>query len=165
MKSMQWIGVAWRDISRWFESNTGKIWRSVKGVGEPRLPAQLKGMLAEHGDMLAHDTVLATMVERVGIDSNSFDVYQTLGAAFRRNGEFARAVALHEHMSSATTLSTLQRHQSTLELAADYSVAGMLDRAEALLAALLGENPGNAETRGQLLRLYEKQQDWQQAID
>lgn len=165
MKSMQWIVVACRDISHWLERSSGRIWRFVKGAGEPRLPAQLKGMLAEHGDMLAHDTVLAAMVERVGIDANSYDVYQTLGAAFRRNGEFARAVALHEHMSSATTLSTAQRHKATLELAADYSVAGMLDRAEALLTALLDENPGNAETRNQLLRLYEKQQDWQQAID
>ncbi len=165
MKSIQWIAVACRGICHWIESNSEKLLRHLQGAREPRLPTQLKGMLAEHGDMLAHDDVLSSMVDRVGIDEHSFDVYLTLGAAFRRNGEYSRAVALHEHMSSAAQLSVTHRHQATLELASDYAVAGMLDRAENLLSALLSENPGNAETRAQLLRLFEKQQDWQQAID
>jgi lipopolysaccharide biosynthesis regulator YciM len=165
MKSIQWIAVAFRGISRWIESNADRLWRYLQGAREPRLPTQLKGMLAEHGDMLAHDDVLSSMVDHVGIDERSFDVYLTLGAAFRRNGEYSRAVALHEHMSSATQLGTAHRHTATLALATDYAVAGMLDRAESLLSALLTENPGHGETRAQLLRLYEKQQDWQQAIE
>ena len=165
MKSMHWITVACRDISRWIEGSSGKLLHALKSAQEPCLPTQLKGMLAEHGDMLAHDEVLSSMVDRVGIDASSYDVYLTLGAAFRRNGEYSRAVVLHEHMTSAPSLSVAQQHQATLELATDYSVAGMLDRAEALLTALLDANPGHVETRGQLLRLFEKQQDWQQAID
>lgn len=115
--------------------------------------------------MLERDTVLANMLDKVAIDDTSFDLYLTLGAAFRRNGEYSRAVAVHEQLVSAQQLSAAQQHQSTLELASDYAVAGMLDRAETLLLSLVQKNPAHAENRTQLLRIFEKQQDWQQAIE
>jgi len=122
-------------------------------------------LLAESTELMSGDPVLARLIEKLDVTTESAELFFTLGDAFRRNGEYARAVAVHEQMLSKLAPESDVRHRATLALATDYSVAGMLDRAEAILSTTLERKPQDPACRVQLLRLYEKQRDWQRAID
>lgn len=93
------------------------------------------------------------------------DVQLTLGNLFRRRGEIARAIELHEGLMARTDLAAPLRDEVAFELAEDYQQAGLMDRAEAqwqVLAA--GRGPRAAAAVQELLTLAEQGRDWSQAI-
>jgi len=136
----------------------------------PRLFARgsrsdLSTLLPDHDDQVERDLELNNLLEQYAVDNNSVDLYLTLGDAFRRRGEYSRAIGLHEHLLSTGSLSEEQQREVKLELSRDYAGAGLLDRVESLLKPLVMENPRDAASQASLLRLYEKQQEWEAAFD
>ncbi len=127
--------------------------------------ADLSTLLPDHDDQVELDLELGNLLEQYAVDENSVELYLTLGDAFRRRGEYSRAIAVHEHLLSNGHLSNEQQRKVKLELARDYAGAGLLDRVEALLKPLVRDNPEDAASQASLLRLYEKQQEWQDAIE
>jgi len=108
----------------------------------PRLFARgsrsdLSTLLPDHDDQVERDLELNNLLEQYAVDNNSVDLYLTLGDAFRRRGEYSRAIGLHEHLLSTGSLSEEQQREVKLELSSQAS----------------------------LLRLYEKQQEWEAAFD
>jgi lipopolysaccharide biosynthesis regulator YciM len=135
------------------------------GLFGPRKGTDLATLLPDHQDRVVKDAELVTLLDQFAADSQSLDVYLTLGDAFRRRGEYSRAIGVHEHLLSAGTLNDEEIRQVKLELSRDYAGAGLLDRVEAILRPLVEQYPHDSEARAGLLRLYEKQQEWQSAID
>lgn len=135
------------------------------GLFAPRKGTDLATLLPDHQDRVVKDAELVSLLDQYTADGQSLDVYLTLGDAFRRRGEYSRAIGVHEHLLSAGTLGEEQVRQVKLELSRDYAGAGLLDRVEAILRPLVDEYPHDTEARAGLLRLYEKQQEWQSAID
>jgi len=110
----------------------------------PRLFARgsrsdLSTLLPDHDDQVERDLELNNLLEQYAVDNNSVDLYLTLGDAFRRRGEYSRAIGLHEHLLSTGSLSEEQQREVKLEL--------------------------SAASQASLLRLYEKQQEWEAAFD
>lgn len=154
-----------RMVLRWADLARRKLVNATAGSGaQIRLPRNLPGLLLEGGDGPRREGAIRRLIDNVAVDAISFELYTTLGAGFRRSGEYANAIAVHEHLVSSESLGAALRHQATLELATDYSVAGLLDRADALLGSVLQANPGDADVRYRALRLCEKQQDWKEAL-
>ncbi len=137
----------------------------VSGFFGPRKGTDLATLLPDHQDRVEKDAELVSLLDQYAADGNSLEVYLTLGDAFRRRGEYSRAIGVHEHLLSAGTLSDEQSRQVKLELSRDYAGAGLLDRVEAILRPLGDKYPDDPEARAGLLRLYEKQQEWKSAID
>ncbi len=131
----------------------------------PRRVTDLSTLLPDHDDRVERDAELNGLLEQYAVDETSVDLYLTLADAFRRRGEYSRAIGVHEHLISSGTLTDEQRRLVTLELSRDYAGSGLLDRVEALLVPLVNDYPHEMDARGSLLRLYEKQQDWQSAIE
>ena len=127
--------------------------------------SDLSTLLPDHNDQIERDLELNNLLEQYAVDNNSVELYLTLGDAFRRRGEYSRAIAVHEHLLSTGHLSDDQQRKVKLEMARDYAGAGLLDRVEALLKPLVKANPEDAASQASLLRLYEKQQEWQDAIE
>lgn len=127
--------------------------------------SDLSTLLPDHDDQVERDLELNNLLDQYAVDDNSVELYLTLGDAFRRRGEYSRAIGVHEHLLSTGQLSEDQQRKVKLELARDYAGAGLLDRVEALLKPLVRDNPQDAASQASLLRLYEKQQEWEEAID
>ncbi len=127
--------------------------------------SDLSTLLPDHDDHVERDLELNNLLEQYEVDDNSIDLYLTLGDAFRRRGEYSRAIGVHEHLLSSGNLSAEQQRTVKLELARDYAGAGLLDRVESLLQPLVMENPRDAASQESLLRLYEKQREWEAAFD
>lgn len=127
--------------------------------------SDLSTLLPDHNDQVERDLELNNLLDQYAVDDNSVELYLTLGDAFRRRGEYARAIGVHEHLLSTGHLSEDQQRTVKLELARDYAGAGLLDRVESLLQPLVQENPRDAASQESLLRLYEKQREWEAAFD
>lgn len=127
--------------------------------------SDLSTLLPDHNDQVERDLELNNLLEQYAVDDDSVELYLTLGDAFRRRGEYSRAIGVHEHLLSNGRLSDDQQRKVKLEMARDYAGAGLLDRVEALLKPLVKDNPQDAASQASLLRLYEKQQEWEDAIE
>ena len=142
-----------------------KIRHAITGKFSSSKTTDLPALLPGHDDRVERDAELDALLRQYPVSEDSFDIYRTLGDAFRRRGEYSRAIGVHEHLLSSGTLGQSQRQQAILELSRDYAGAGLLDRVEALLVPLVDDYPDEQDAKAHLLRLYEKQQDWQRAID
>ncbi len=103
--------------------------------------------------------VFARMAEA----GDAAEIQFALGSLFRRRGEVDRAIAIHTrlHEQGAATL----RDKAGLALALDYLSAGLMDRAEQLFKELAASAEYRETALDQLLRIYEAQGDWANALE
>ena len=83
------------------------------------------------------DKAIDAFVEAVRIDPQTVELHFALGSLFRRRGETERAIRMHQKLLARRDLDARQRQSAQLELAIDFMKAGLFDRAEALLHALV----------------------------
>ncbi|MBX2886565.1 MAG: hypothetical protein KTR32_41805 [Granulosicoccus sp.] len=98
-------------------------------------------------------------------DNDAAQTQIALGNLFRYQGQIDRAIAIHENLANKDSLEPTVRAKAQLELANDYDSAGLLDRSESALLALIASSELQSEACSALLRLHERQQDWATAID
>lgn len=111
------------------------------------------------------DEALDVFIRLVEVDSETVETHFALGSLFRRRGEVDRATRIHQNLIARPNLDRDSRDLALLELARDYMRAGVLDRAEGLFRELMGVRAHGAEACRQLLTIYEREREWQQAID
>lgn len=111
------------------------------------------------------DKALEIFLRMVDVDNDTVETHFALGKLFRRRGEVERAIRIHENIIKRPSLSSEHRGQAMFALAEDYFHAGLFDRAEALFAQLAQGGTEQAGALRHLLRIYEQQRDWEQAID
>jgi lipopolysaccharide biosynthesis regulator YciM len=112
-----------------------------------------------------HDLAIDTFVESMAVDNDTVATHLALGSLVRRRGEVDRAIRIHQNLLARSVLSAPQRQQTELELARDYLVAGLLDRAENLLLELIarsGEHKHSAQEL--LLEIYQREKEWAKAV-
>jgi lipopolysaccharide biosynthesis regulator YciM len=73
-------------------------------------------------------------------------------------------VRVHQHLLSRGDISQSDRERAQYDLAMDFVKAGILDRAETALRALL-DTPLAAQALLALLSIYERARDWRQAAE
>lgn len=111
------------------------------------------------------DKAIDVFIGLLEVNSETVETHLALANLFRRRGETDRAIRIHQNLIARPTLSSQQRIQALAELGLDYMSAGVLDRAEQLFLELLQQNPTPPEAPRQLLRIYQQEKKWQQAID
>ena len=112
------------------------------------------------------DRAVATFIQDLEVNNDTLETHLALGGLLRRRGELEKAVVVHENILAHAQLDRDTMLNVQLELARDYLLAGLLDRAEDLLLRLIREK---GHIRGESLRLtleiYEREKEWQRAIE
>lgn len=110
------------------------------------------------------DKALAVFTRMAEMDSGTVEIQFALGSLFRQRGEVERAIRTHQNIIARPDLPRVDRDKAMFELAVDYLRAGVQDRAESLLGELSGVAAHRDKALRLLARIYEQQQDWEQAI-
>jgi lipopolysaccharide biosynthesis regulator YciM len=112
------------------------------------------------------DGTADSFIDGLEVNSETLETHLSMGNLLRKRGEVDRAIRVHQNLLGRPSLPRSQVHLAHLELARDYISAGLLDRAEGLLLALVDES---AEQRvvacRHLLEIYQSEREWQRAID
>ena len=96
------------------------------------------------------------------IDADTAEIQFALGSLFRRRGEVDRAIALHTRIRELGAPSL--RDKAAFALGLDYLSAGLMDRAERLFEELSASREYRDAALENLLRIYEQQTDWPNAL-
>ncbi|MFI4936949.1 MAG: lipopolysaccharide assembly protein LapB [Candidatus Berkiellales bacterium] len=144
----------------------------VVGKGKAKAKAQKKAALSS--DYYAGlnfllndqtDKAVDAFIRMLEVSPDTVETTLALGNFFRRRGEVARAIRIHQNLIAKPDLTAKQRSQVLLELAQDYLRAGVYDRAESLFLEI---TPGQGEefeaSLRHLIDIYEREKDWGKAI-
>lgn len=110
------------------------------------------------------DKALEVFLRMVDVDNETVETHFALGNLYRRRGEVERAIRVHENIMARPSLSDEHRLHAMFALAEDYFRAGLFDRAERLFQQLADGGGRHVAALRYLLRIYEQQRDWEQAI-
>ncbi len=91
----------------------------------------------------------------------TLDGHLARATVLRRRGDIDRAVRLHQSLLARPALDSDARARVELELARDYLAAGLLNRAESLLAVLVRrDDPLRQAALEARLELHQRERDW-----
>lgn len=113
------------------------------------------------------DDAVESFIKALEVNTDTIPAYLALADLFRKKGEYDRAIEMHQTLLARTDLLRDDFLRIQLSLAKDYIAVGLLERAEALLQSIITDNPRDHQrhiARRQLAKLYENQQDWDQAL-
>ena len=164
MLELLWLLLPVAAASGWWAGRRGARREGARASGSQRPPSDyfrgLNYLLNEQ-----QDEAIEVFIRLVEVDSDTIETHLALGNLFRRRGEVDRAIRLHQNLIARPNLSPDNRSFALLELARDYMRAGVLDRAEGLFSELVRNRTHVVEASRQLLRIYEREQEWRAAID
>lgn len=146
----------------WYAARIGRPGAS-KSIPPKALPADYFKGLSYLGSEQP-DKAIDSFIKALEIDGNTIETHIALGNLYRRRGEVDRAIRIHQNLTTRSALTSEQRAEAMLELGQDYVSAGLLDRGEALFRELIDGEPGAAMALGQLVEIYEREQEWESAI-
>ncbi|HJW54278.1 MAG TPA: lipopolysaccharide assembly protein LapB [Burkholderiaceae bacterium] len=110
------------------------------------------------------DKAIDAFIEIVKLDPETVELHFALGNLFRRRGETERAIRVHQNLLARPDLAQEHRMHAQFELGQDYLKAGLLDRAEETYNKLV-DTQYSAQARRALLEIYQREKEWQRAID
>jgi lipopolysaccharide biosynthesis regulator YciM len=96
------------------------------------------------------------------IRGDTAEIQFALGSLFRRRGEVDRAIALHTRLRDYGGPEL--QDKAAFALGLDYLSAGLMDRAERLFEELSASREYRDAALEHLLRVYEQQMDWPNAL-
>jgi lipopolysaccharide biosynthesis regulator YciM len=117
------------------------------------------------------DRAVSTFIDNLEVNDDTLETHLALGGLLRRRGELEKAVVVHENILSHARLSRDDMLGVKLELARDYLLAGLLDRAEELCVQLSLEPDSDKppsvrrESLKITMEIYEREKEWLQAIE
>lgn len=111
------------------------------------------------------DQAIDVFLKLFEVNQDTIETHFALGSLYRRRGEVDRALRIHQNLLARPNLEIGYRNQALYELAEDYLNAGVLDRAENLYTDLVDKQANAVAALTRLLRIYEKQSDWAQAVE
>lgn len=114
------------------------------------------------------DEAIESFIRALEINSDTIPAHLALAKLFRRKGEVDRAVGIHQKLLARPDLDEAEFLRIQMALARDYDALGLLDRAENLLKDIIRQASDTVAQRRALLlliKLYEKEGEWQQALD
>jgi len=110
------------------------------------------------------DKALEVFLRMVEVDNDTVETHLALGSLYRRRGETDRAIRVHENIMARQSLNEEHREHAMFALGEDYFRAGLFDRAEQMFQRLTERAGRRTAALRYLLRIYEQQSDWAQAI-
>jgi lipopolysaccharide biosynthesis regulator YciM len=138
----------------------GRRWTRPFGRLHPDYLAGLDFLVSEQPDR-----ALDMFLKLMDANSDTIETHFALGSLYRRRGEVERSIRIHQNLLAREALPREHREQALLALAQDYLRAGLLDRAEGLLQQVSEVPRLRASALAALRGVYERQHEWQQALD
>lgn len=163
MSYLLWLLLPVAAASGWYIA-----WRTARKQNAVGLRGDLPRDYFRGLDYLTNDQpdkaieVLSRMLE---VDADTVDTHISLGNLFRRRGEVDRAIRLHQGVAARTALPPDLRRRAQLELGHDYLRAGLLDRAEHLLEALVQDQDHGEAALRHLVSVYQLEREWEKAAE
>jgi lipopolysaccharide biosynthesis regulator YciM len=145
----------------WFMGRNSEKQKELKGRASvtKNLSSGLNFLLTDQ-----EDKAIEQLLQLLDVEAATIDTYLALANLFRRRGDWDKAIRIHEKLHQLK-LPKQQAQKIQFELAKDYFSAGLYDRAEPLLSALVqAENLREAVLK-QLFSLFTATHEWQKAMD
>jgi lipopolysaccharide biosynthesis regulator YciM len=154
-------------VAAWYMGRRGANARTVRlprdyFIGLDHLINDRIDRAAEVFSRMADVETRMTDDTRAFIDGDTAEIQFALGSLFRRRGEVDRAIALHTRLRELAAPSL--RDKAAFALGQDYLSAGLMDRAERLFQELSASREYRDAALEHLLRIYEQQMDWANAL-
>ncbi len=111
------------------------------------------------------DKAVDHFIELLQVDNETIDTHLALGNLFRSRGEVDRAIRIHQNLISRSGLTVDQKNLALQQLAKDYMVSGLLDRAERIFEQLVDEPEHKESALQQLTSIYQQTREWHKAIE
>lgn len=147
----------------WWLGRSDRL-RSKESAGAAKLPPSyyqgLNYLLNEQPDR-----AVSAFIQDLDVNEETLDTHLALGNLLRRRGEVEKALIVHENILAAENLAKETILNVQLELARDYLLAGLLDRAEGLLNQLVIQSGRIKQVALRMtLEIYEQMREWHKAI-
>jgi len=110
------------------------------------------------------DKALEVFIDALEVDKETVELHLALGGLFRRQGQIDRATRIHQNIIARPNLSEDYHFQAVFELAQDYMIAGLQDRAEGLFLELVENHVFLESSYTELMNIYESQKEWTKAL-
>ncbi|SDU14736.1 tetratricopeptide repeat protein [Halopseudomonas salegens] len=111
------------------------------------------------------DEAIETFIRALEVNPETVETHIAIGKLFCQRGDVERAIKVHQNLLARPNLSRQQADSVQLELARDYLVVGLDQRAERLLQELINaRSPLRADAMTELVKVHERGHDWAEAI-
>ena len=130
-------------------------------IEDARVPSLLRGINYLLSD--EPDRALQEMVHVAKNRTESAEVYLALGEMFRAQGEYGRAVRIHQNLLARPDVPEDLHFQAYLSLGRDFQAGGLLDRALKHYGKALAIKPDHLESLKSCLRIREQSHEWDEA--
>ncbi|MBF0183730.1 MAG: tetratricopeptide repeat protein [Magnetococcales bacterium] len=111
------------------------------------------------------DKAIEAFTQAVRINSETVEIYLSLGNLFRARGEVGRAIRIHQNIIARPDLSDQNRTAALFALAEDYRQGGFLDRAVEAYRRVLTVDPAHRKALIGLQALHESEGRWDLALE
>lgn len=112
------------------------------------------------------DEAIETFIRALEVNPETVETHIAIGKLFCQRGDVERAIKVHQNLLARPSLTPSQADRVQFELARDYLAVGLHHRAERLLNELVESSATlRAEALADLVRIYERERDWQQAVE
>ncbi|SEQ84932.1 Lipopolysaccharide biosynthesis regulator YciM, contains six TPR domains and a predicted metal-binding C-terminal domain [Amphritea atlantica] len=114
------------------------------------------------------DEAIESFIRALEVNSDTIPAHLALAKLFRKKGDVERAIQIHQNLLARSDLSREDFLRIQMALARDYFAVGLFDRAENLLLEIQSQRPGpqtQQKAISLLIKLYEKEKEWQRAIE
>ena len=157
---VQWLALSVAVAIGWVLGRQGALSRSRKRrIGdEVALRERLQFLFTNYSD-----EAIDAFVGSLAVSRDTVSLHLSIGAHFRNKGEVDRAILIHQNLLARPELPPRYSSQVTFELALDYRVAGLFDRAEALLHQVMDSRQYGPTAARQLIDLYQQEREWEKA--
>lgn len=145
----------------WFMGRNSEKQKELKGRASvtKNLSSGLNFLLTDQ-----EDKAIEQLLQLLDVEAATIDTYLALANLFRRRGDWDKAIRIHEKLHKLK-LPKQQAQKIQFELAKDYFSAGLYDRAEPLLSALVQAESIREAVLKQLFSLFTSTHEWQKAMD
>lgn len=145
----------------WFMGRNSEKQKELKGRASvtKNLSSGLNFLLTDQ-----EDKAIEQLLQLLDVEAATIDTYLALANLFRRRGDWDKAIRIHEKLHQLK-LPKQQAQKIQFELAKDYFSAGLYDRAEPLLSALVQAESIREAVLKQLFSLFTATHEWQKAMD
>jgi lipopolysaccharide biosynthesis regulator YciM len=161
MQELYWLLIPGAAVLGWFAA-TQRARRSNRRTESILGTEYFKGLNYLLNEQ--QDKAIDVFIRMLEVNSDTVETHLALGNLFRKRGEVDRAIRIHQNLVARPALSNEQRTDALLELAQDYTKAGLYDRAEGLFLELLDNNVHLSSVLPLLLDIYQQEKDWEKAI-
>jgi len=111
------------------------------------------------------DAAIDSFIKALEVNSETLETHLALAKLLRKRGEVDRAIRIHQNLLARPGLTKEQSQQAQYELSVDFTKAGLLDRAEGLLVALIEEEgPFQQQALALLLDVYRDEKEWEDGL-